>query len=517
MTLPDEIVAYLQSDYLKHRRPFCFLVNNEYQLQQAWDQSGSPEYMHLEVGDNMLEHAPFLLGQLDSEIRILPFVTTGDGEIFEIHIVPNGDRYYVVLLDASDEHAARQTRQQTVNEVRLLHANQQKLIRRQRDLIGELVEAKSELDHRQREAERNNASKSRFIAMMSHEFRTPLASIINYADLALDDTTSEQNVRKSAEAIARASRHLNSLVDTVLDDARLEAGHVQLSEKPFAPRSLVDDMAAIMAPLAAEKGLSFAAYLSERVPPCVYADDVCLRQVLINLLGNAVKFAEQGGVTLTIDWDLDRLNATVADTGPGIDSADQERIFQAFERGGDATRGTPGAGLGLAITLELARLMRGQISLESELGSGCRINVSVPAPAVDRCETQDKILPQPSEEFHAARPSSILLCDDDEDMLALCEYYLHRAGYGLLLARDGLEAVEKALAYKPDLILMDINTPRLSGSGAAARLREAGFTKPIVALTASDIRQIDNSTFTASLRKPIQMPQLLAQIKLHLP
>ena len=516
MTLPDEIIEYLQSDYLSKRRPFCFLIDAEYKLGQIWGEIELPAFQALETGDNMLDRAPFLLGTLGAEIEVLPFVTNSDGDIFEVHTLPHGDRHLVVILDASHEHAFLQARQQTANEVRLLHASQQKLISRQRDLIGDLIEAKSELDHRRREAERNNETQSRFIAMMSHEFRTPLASIINYSDLALDEGATAKDVRRSGEAIARASRHLTSLVDTVLDEARLEAGRVQITEVPFDVHMLVDDMAAIMAPLAAEKGLAFAAYLGDTVPPCLLADVVFLRQILINLLGNAVKFTDAGGVTLRINWQQDTLNATIVDTGPGIELADQERIFQAFERGGDMTSGVPGAGLGLAISLDLARLMRGQISLESEFGSGCTISVSVPAPAVERRDRSDTILPQPAEEFRASRPSSILLCDDDEDMLALSEYYLHRAGYGLILARDGLEAVEKALAYSPDLILMDINTPRLSGSDAATRLREAGFTNPILALTASDIRQIKNDSFTASLRKPIQMPELLAQIKQHL-
>lgn len=516
MKLPDDIIEYLQSDYLSKHRPFCFLIDADYRLQETWGMTEAEAFKNLKTSDIMLDRAPFLLGALSTEIEILPFITTSDGDIFEVHTVPYGDQYYIVMLDASDEHAFRQTRQQTANEVRLLHANQQKLIRRQRELIGDLVEAKSELDHRRREAERINANKSEFIAVMSHEFRTPLASIINYADLMLDDGASENDVRKSGEAIARASRHLRSLVDTVLDDARLEVGRVQINEEPFHVRTLVDDMATIMAPLAAEKGLSFAAYLNDRVPHYVLADVVCLRQILINLLGNAIKFSDDGGVTLNIDWQLDRLNVTVVDTGPGIEPADQQRIFRAFERGSDTDSTIPGAGLGLSISLKLAWLMGGQISLESEVGSGSEISLSVPAAAVESPERQEGILPQPAEAFHASRPSSILLCDDDEDMLALSEYYLHRAGYGLLLARNGLEAVEKALAYTPDLILMDINTPRLNGSDAATRLRRAGFSNPIVALTASDIRQINNDSFTARLRKPIQMPELLAEIKRHL-
>ena len=169
------------------------------------------------------------------------------------------------MLDASEDHHALRDTQQLANEDRLQGANQRKLIERQSELIADLVEAKSELDHRQREAERSNAEKNEFIAMMSHEFRTPVASIINYADLALDQKATASDIRKSSEAIGRASRHLASLVETVLDDAKLESEHA-LKKTPFEVMSMVSDLSTIMAPLAAEKGLSFAAFLADSVP-----------------------------------------------------------------------------------------------------------------------------------------------------------------------------------------------------------------------------------------------------------
>ena len=175
-----------------------------------------------------------------------------------------------------------------------------------------------------------------------------------------------------------------------------------------------------------------------------------------------------------------------------------------------------GTGLGLAITLGLARLMRGSIDLDSEPGAGCKISVVVPAPVAAESRDEKTALPVPDHEYRASRPATILVCDDDEDLLALAEYYLLRAGYGLLLARDGREAVDKALAYAPDLVLMDINTPRLPGSAAAAELQSRGFDGPIIALTASDVRKLDSDTFAACLRKPIQMPRLLAAIQSHI-
>ena len=516
MNLPDTVEKYLRLDLARRRRPFCFRINDDYQLLEWWGNAAAHGLGDMKIGDRVTDRAPYLVGHVGRTAERLPFVTTAEGT-FEIHILPGDTFSDVIVLDASQAHAFHQHRQQTSNELRLLHASQQKLIDRQRELIGDLVEAKAELDHRRREAERANAGKSQFIAMMSHEFRTPLSSIVNYADLALEDDTSPRDIRKSAEAIARAARHMNGLVETVLDDAQLEAGQLQLDEHPFDLHALFDDVAAIMAPLAAEKSLAFGIYLDGHVPETVVADDNCLRQVLINLLGNAVKFTETGGVRLDIAWTDGELCATVSDTGPGIAPEDQQRIFEAFERAGDRQgNAAPGTGLGLTITSRLAQLMRGSIDLDSSPGDGCRVRVTVPAPVGDNSPEDTSALPEPDHEYRAIRPATILVCDDDDDLLALAEYYLLRAGYGVLIARDGREAVDKALSYGPDMILMDINIPQLSGAAAAAELRAKNFPAPIIALTASDIRKLDNKDFTSALRKPIQMPRLLAQIQAHI-
>jgi len=513
--LPEQAVTYLQEEYLKSRKPFCFLVNSEYQLKQVWGGLDPLAICNLNEGDDVLDKAPFLLGALSDQIQILPFVSNARGDVFEVHTVPSAGDHFVVILDASTEHRALQSVQQVANEDRLLGVNQRKLIQRQSELIADLIETKSELDHRQREAERSNAEKNEFIAMMSHEFRTPVASIINYADLALDCNASPSDIRKSSEAISRASRHLASLVDTVLDDARFETERA-VKKIPFEVVSMVGDLSTIMAPLAAEKGLSFAAFLADSVPRFLYADEVRLRQILVNLLGNAVKYTSVGGVKLSVEWFDGNLQATVVDSGPGISKEDQVRVFQAFERGNDANAQASGTGLGLAITMNLIKQLQGEIEIDSSLGEGCTIRMNTPASIAENLDISETILPTHATKFNAAKPASILICDDDEDMLELYEYYLHRAGYGLILARDAREAVAKALAYSPDMVLMDIFTPKMNGREAAQQLRKAGFTNAILAVTANNTDGAEYDIFNDSLRKPFQMPALLEKIQKHL-
>ena len=513
MSLPTSVIEHLQGDFVAEARPFCFLIDNEHRLTETWGDADWHGLTDVVNGTDMLEYAPFLYGALGDEPQRLNYISTERGVVLHLLTIPEGDGHYCVLLDAGQEHDFLQERQQSSNEMRLLHASQQKLIARQRDLIAELVEAKAELDHHRRDAERSGVNKSRFIAMMSHEFRTPLASIINYADLALEPETTPAQIRKSVEAIARSGRHLTSLVEAVLDDALLDAGQVQLRERNFDLFSLLDDLAAMLAPLAAEKGLAYATLVDTDVPQNIRADDICLRQILINLVGNAIKYTLEGGIRLYVTYHGGNLVASVIDTGPGISTDDQERVFRAFERGAQPDHSTSGAGLGLTITLQLAKLMRGEISLDSLPGQGCTVSVHVPVSPAQPDSVAEDALPPPDGLARASRPTSVLVCDDDEDMLALVEHYLHRAGYGLIAASSGMEAIEKTLSCEPDIVLMDINVPGMNGIDAAATLRERGYRGPIVAMTASKLRDEEMRRFTRCFRKPAPMHELLQEIR----
>jgi len=513
MKFPPQVVEYLQENFSADTRPVCFQIDSKYNLIEIWGDTGWCGLDSAQVGSDMLELAPYLFESLDDTPNVIEFVSPPCGAVAHVHIIHCDNKYFVILLDAKEEHDSIQVRQQSVNELKLLHASQQRLIGRQRDLIGELVETKAELDHLRKEAERSSDSKGQFIAMMSHEFRTPLASIMNYAELASEPSVPENTIHKSVEAIARSARHLNALVEAVLDDAKLKAGQIELSEADFNLYELLSDLSAMMAPMAADKELSFVCQIDDAVPKIIRSDEVRLRQILINLLGNAVKFTVEGGIQLITTYADGRLVSSIVDTGPGISSEDQERVFRAFERGGAAS--DTGAGLGLAISLRLAHLMNGEISIDSALGYGCTVAVNLPIlVSADDNSSQTSALAAPSENSYATKPVSVLLCDDDEDMLALTEHYLHRAGYGLIVSTSGDEAVLKVMAYDPDIVLMDCNLPGISGIEAATRLRKSGYTKPIIALTASKLSDSDQACFTCYFRKPAPMQELLTEIKL---
>ncbi len=501
MARPERARAYLEALYAASLEPPMLAVARDGRVLAGWGDLTGAGVDRFDGGADVAAVAPWLHGVDLTAAAVLPDVEIGHGRVVDLHVVPDGERTLVMLVPADDAHAARRAAQQTANEVRLLN-------RRQRRLLADLEAA----NHA---AERANAVQSRFIAGMSHEFRTPLASVLGYTDLILDHPQDEQETTAYAAAIGRAARHLLSMVDNVLDQARLEEGGLVLHMAPVDVRRVTDDLAAIVAPLAADKLLGFGAYVATAVPDFVTTDVVRLRQILLNIVGNAIKFTTHGEVGLEIDWRDGVLTATVTDTGPGIAEEERERIFEAFRRGAQSS-GTRGAGLGLNITRRLLELLGGDISLESELGRGSRFTLHIPAPRADYAEP---VRASAEASDVAGDPSftRVLLAEDDVDIVDLMQIILGRAGHELTLAADGNEAVERAMTERPDIILMDVNMPGLDGLSAARILRDRGFAAPIVALTASlsvrDRGKALDAGCDGYLVKPIAATELLAAIE----
>jgi len=323
---------------------------------------------------------------------------------------------------------------------------------RTRDLEAQVAARTAELA-------RASEAKSEFLANMSHELRTPLNSILGYAQVLQRGDTHTVTVRTGLQTIYQSGRHLLTLIDDLLDLARIEARRVQLRPTDVSLDQLVADISIMVQPTMREKGLEFTNMISGDVPEYVHVDAVRLRQVLLNLLGNALKFTDRGSVTLLVDCHtVDRSTCSVcfsvSDTGTGISDADRERIFQRFEQVNTASFPRSGAGLGLALSQELVQLLGGRINLASELGRGSTFSFELQLPAVAGSSTRRRPSWQRIGGYAGAR-RTILVADDAMDSRALMRDLLEPLGFAVVVAESGPAAVHLARQISPDLIIAD--------------------------------------------------------------
>jgi signal transduction histidine kinase/FixJ family two-component response regulator len=375
------------------------------------------------------------------------------------------------------------------------------------------------------EAEAANRAKDQFLASMSHELRTPLHAILGYADLISKGALVEPARRDALATIAGSGRHLLALINDLLDLSRIRSGKLALNPEPMPLRPLLEEIAAMVRIDAQQKGLEFVLDAPPDLPGLVRADGKRIRQILLNLLGNAIKFTDAGRVGLRVraarvDDDRIELRMSVEDTGMGIAPEDRARIFVPFEQTDQGRKRESGVGLGLAISQELAHLMGGTIEVDSQPGSGSQFRFTVVLPLVHE-ELVGMAMGRRIVGYEGLR-RSILVVDDQEENRQLLRIMLEPLGFDVALASEGGESIAMARDRHPDLILMDLRMPEMSGFEAARAIRQlAGLQSvPVVAASASgadlERAEADSQAFSDCLRKPFQAADLLDVIMRNL-
>ena len=355
--------------------------------------------------------------------------------------------------------------------------------------------ARSELARASEESRAACRLKSQFLANMSHEIRTPLNAVIGMTSLLLETELSPEQ-REYATASRASSDALLGLLNDILDLSKIEAGKLVMEERAIEVRTLVREVVASLMPKACEKGVILAADIAPSVPELCTGDPLRIRQVLTNLLANALKFTAEGEVRASVLHDGDFLLLSVSDTGIGIASESLATLFEPFRQAeASTTRRFGGTGLGLAIARDLVERMGGTITVESEVGCGTTFEVSMRAPArSDRAG-----LPAPAGASSRAEPLEgcfepmrVLVAEDDDTNALLTRRLLTKMGHAVVRVRDGAEVVGAALCEVFDVILMDVQMPELDGLEATARIRagevEMGRRTAILALTANAMK-----------------------------
>jgi PAS domain S-box-containing protein len=401
-------------------------------------------------------------------------------------------------------------------------------LKRYQSRLEELVEARTaELAVAKESAEEASRAKSAFLANMSHELRTPLNGILGYAQILRRNGGLDAAQESAVATIEQSGEHLLTLINDILDISRIEARHMSLKPSDFELAGFLRDICGIIAMRAEKKGIAFRFEPPSDLPEALRADETRLRQVLLNLLGNAVKYTDRGEVRLEVTVlgpgraagaeELRSFRFAIEDTGAGMSPEQLGQIFEPFVQVGGEKYRSEGVGLGLAISRTLVRAMGGDIEVRSEEGKGSAFSFELELPVV-RARPKAAASWEESVAGYEGARRKVLVADDKEDNRMVLRDLLAPLGFDVSEAENGLDALRMARALRPDLILMDLRMPVMSGEVAAQEIRKIEELRSvaIIAVSASAFREdMDRSALAGCdgfIRKPVKMKELLAAI-----
>jgi len=379
------------------------------------------------------------------------------------------------------------------------------------------------------EAERDSKEKTELLANMSHEIRTPMNAILGFSEL-LDGELHEPRHRQYLQSIRTSAGSLLQLINDVLDISKIEAGAMVLRPEPTDPRELCDFIHTMFAEPAAKKAVKLECRVNEDLPRSLLFDRIRLRQILVNLVGNAVKFTDKGRVEMRVSSERQERNShltlliDVQDTGPGIPQGKLDAIFQPFvQAGSDRAKEKQGSGLGLAIVKRLTERMGGTITVASLVGQGSAFNLRFPdVPISARLAAAEETEQGGPVDFNDLREATLLVVDDNALNCQLVAGMFAGTHHHLVFGSSGREAVDQARSVRPDVALLDIRMPEMDGCDALTAIRQTPGLEllPVIAVTASSVLEQETNLrekFSGYLRKPFTQRQLFSELAHFLP
>jgi signal transduction histidine kinase/ActR/RegA family two-component response regulator len=388
-----------------------------------------------------------------------------------------------------------------------------------RDLLAALEKARMD-------AEAASQAKSDFLANMSHEIRTPLGAIVGFSELLMEPQIEEKEKSQYLLTIKRNGNLLSALINDILDLAKVESGRIDTEAIDVSVNELMSEITSAMAPKAAMKGVALVIRWNPDVPSVIKTDPIRLKQILVNVIGNAIKFTDEGRIICALRVTVKKgrriLHIEVIDSGVGIPEDQRPRLFRPFSQADNSiTRKYGGTGLGLILSRKLAQALGGDLVLQkSEPGKGSTFEITVDISSEVEKEIAKSQMAATTASDGTVLPLSqcrVLLVDDSKDNQVLISLLLKLAGAEVTTANDGAEAIEKAMAGDFDVVLMDIQMPRLGGYEATTQLREKSYLRPIVALTAHALKEDHQRCLEAGcndyLTKPVNRLELIKAVK----
>jgi signal transduction histidine kinase/CheY-like chemotaxis protein len=457
-----------QIDFLKQRYKPLTLCFDHHSRLISWQ----GDLAHYGFKENILnaeaeELLPLLVGMDTQESTEIPYVNLSNGYAADIHIHPNDSGFAIFLVDSSRQRAGHEKIQQVANEVSLLNSKLEVLT--------------AELEKKNTELNKANKAKSEFIAGMSHEFRTPIVSILGHSAWLIDKAS--ESDQKNLETIERSGQYLLALIDNLLQQGKISAQQLHIKKSPTEISGFINTLVDIIQPLADDKGIAIHTSLPHGECNCYLIDKDHIQQVLINILANAIKFTPKGEVRLSVEYQNQHLIFEVIDTGIGIPAENLKEILIPFTRAVNASA-FQGAGLGLSIANEIITAMGGSIEINSEVKKGSRVLIKIPA-ELTACVRADSKL---SAQMFDSGP--VLLMEDNPDIVSIYELFFREAGIDITSITDPNDFSSAVQKLQPGLIIIDYHLGETTGLVLVREIRSSGFLGKIIMLTATS--GIDN-------------------------